>query len=368
MNPKFLAFPLLFVASALYVGWRIYRLLPFPVWGKVLGVVLYASLFTTMFLTFRLDSLPMWASRLLYMLGNTWMVFFLYLLLSFVALDLLRLCRVIPGSCLRDSVALSVGLYVFLTAIMVLGHVHYLHKYRQEVSLTTSKSLGEGVRERTFVLVSDLHLGYHNTERDLRKWVSLISAEKPDALLVAGDIIDRSPRPVFEEDMASVMRQLSCPVYAVPGNHEYYCGMEAALSFMKSAGITVLRDSVASVCGITVIGRDDRANPHRKELSSLMQEVPGKDSTFTILLDHQPQHLEHSQEAGIDFQFSGHTHHGQIWPGNWVTDAIYENAFGLSRRGNTTYYVSSGLGIWGATVRIGTRSEYIVLKVSSSAQ
>ena len=97
-------------------------------------------------------------------------------------------------------------------------------------------------------------------------------------------------------------------------------------------------------------------------LGRLVHLVPA-DSLFTVLLDHQPYHLEEAEAAGIDFQFSGHTHHGQIWPGNWVTDAMYEKAFGPHRRGATRYYVSSGLGIWGGKFRIGTRSEYIVLKL-----
>lgn len=84
---------------------------------------------------------------------------------------------------------------------------------------------------------------------------------------------------------------------------------------------------------------------------------------LTIVPDHQPYHLEDAEAAGADFQFSGHTHHGQVWPGNWLTDAMYEKAFGPHQRGKTRYYISSGLGIWGGKFRIGTRSEYIVLKL-----
>lgn len=366
MSPRFLLVPILLLASLLYVGWRIFQVVPLPLWGRVLCVCLYAALFGAVFLSFRLDSFPMAVSRSLYMLGNTYLIFFLYLLLGFLLLDLLSLCRIIPGSWLRDSLPVSLGLYIFLTVLLLAGHVHYLHKYREEIALTTPKPLG-GKGDVRFVLVSDLHLGYHNGAGELSRWVDMINAEEPDAVLVAGDIIDMSPRPLFEEDMASVMRRLKCPVYTIPGNHEYYSGIEDAMRFMESSSVTVLRDSVASVCGVTVVGRDDRTNPARRSLRSLMQDAPGVDSTFTILLDHQPYDLPEAEACGIDFQFSGHTHHGQVWPGNWVTDAMYENAFGRSSRGGTTYYVSSGLGIWGATVRIGTRSEYVVLRISSTS-
>ena len=84
---------------------------------------------------------------------------------------------------------------------------------------------------------------------------------------------------------------------------------------------------------------------------------------YTILLDHQPYHLEQAERHHVYFQFSGHTHHGQVWPISWITDAIYECSFGAHERGRTNYYVSSGLGIWGGMFRIGTRSEYVVVTI-----
>ncbi|MDY6464188.1 MAG: hypothetical protein SPK80_06245, partial [Bacteroidales bacterium] len=94
-----------------------------------------------------------------------------------------------------------------------------------------------------------------------------------------------------------------------------------------------------------------------------LSELVDSLSCFTILLDHQPYHLEEAEAAGIDFQFSGHTHRGQVWPLSWLTDTMYEKSWGYHRRGNSQYYVSSGLGIWGPKIRIGTRSEYLVLRI-----
>ena len=112
---------------------------------------------------------------------------------------------------------------------------------------------------------------------------------------------------------------------------------------------------------LVIIGRDDRANPRRRSVKELVSRVdPTK---YIILLDHQPYHLEQAQQAGVDFQFSGHTHYGQVWPISWITDAVYENAFGPCQKGDTHYYVSSGIGLWGGKFRIGTRSEYVVLEL-----
>ena len=82
-----------------------------------------------------------------------------------------------------------------------------------------------------------------------------------------------------------------------------------------------------------------------------------------ILADIRPSiyHLEDAEQNGVDFQLSGHTHYGQVWPISWITDYVYECSFGEHQRGNTRYYVSSGLGIWGGKFRIGTRSEYVVV-------
>ena len=118
--------------------------------------------------------------------------------------------------------------------------------------------------------------------------------------------------------------------------------------------------------GIRIVGRDDRSNPHRKSIKELLNNTSTfhpQPSTFTILLDHQPYNLEEAEQAGVDFQLSGHTHRGQVWPISWITDAVYECSFGEWQRGATRYYVSSGIGIWGGKFRIGTRSEYVVAEI-----
>ena len=170
--------------------------------------------------------------------------------------------------------------------------------------------------------------------------------------------------------------------------------MDGSEKFFREAGIGLLKDSYVDTLGIRVVGRNDRSYPCRAALWEILQShetVEGMDSEaspaagslrfapypgkcppaadlppnqpLTILLDHQPYNLVEAEEAGIDFQFSGHTHRGQVWPISWVTDAMYEKSWGHHQRGNTRYYISSGLGIWGAKIRIGTRSEYLVLHI-----
>lgn len=131
---------------------------------------------------------------------------------------------------------------------------------------------------------------------------------------------------------------------------------------MKQAGINMLRDSSVLIDScFYVVGRDDRSNPNRKPLKELIE--PLDKSKFLVVLDHQPYHLEEAEQAGVDLQFSGHTHRGQVWPVSFVTDRIYEVSHGYKKKGNTNIYVSSGIGIWGGKFRIGTQSEYVVIDI-----
>lgn len=338
-----------------WTAWRLWRILPFPSWGKYLATGLYLLCFALIFPHYRFgENMPMWMAVATYEISTSWMIAFLYALIIFAVLSLGRLLHIVPASFLKDSVAGTCTVLGIIAVLLVYGNIHYHHKYRQTLDIVTDKPLEKPL---TIVMASDLHIGYHNRRKELARWVDLIEAEHPDLVLIAGDIIDHSMRPVREEGCDGEFRRIGAPVYACLGNHEYISGRDGSESFYADAGIRLLRDASVTACGIRIIGRDDRSNRRRASLSGL---APA-DTLFTILLDHQPYGLEEAEKAGIDFQFSGHTHHGQVWPGNWITDAMYEKAFGEHRRGGTRYYITSGLGLWGGKYRIGTRSEYVVL-------
>ncbi|WP_336469915.1 metallophosphoesterase [Hallella colorans] len=229
---------------------------------------------------------------------------------------------------------------------------------RVPIKLQTNKTTGS---VKKIVMLSDLHVGYHIDRKELSSWVDKINDENADLILIGGDIIDGRMRPLIEENMAEEFRRFNAPVYACIGNHEYYTGKKAAEKFYREANINLLIDQTVTVKGINIIGRDDRTNEKRCSLKDLTGHLDMR--KFTILLDHQPYHLEQAEEAGIDFQLSGHTHYGQMWPINWIEDVIYEKAHGALTKGNTQYYISSGIGIWGAKFRLGTQSEYVVAQL-----
>lgn len=361
-----MAFTVLPFVGLSYASWHVWHVLPFPNPWRWTVVAVGILLFLTMFLNFggAVDRMPLWLGTVAYEVGNSAIFVLLYLVMTFLALDMARLVHLLPRSALLSNGYTSVGVAVFMITVFVYGNVHYYNKVRQPLTLTTEKNIGE--RPLRIVMMSDLHLGYHNRRDELARWVDMVNREKPDLVLIGGDIIDMSLRPLKEENMAEELRRIEAPVFACLGNHEYFSGEGEAERFFADAGITLLRDSVANFGdGLTIIGRDDRTNPHRKSLPQLVSGVDR--SRFTILLAHQPYNLEQAEQAGIDFQLSGHTHHGQVFPLNLITDAIYECAFGPHQRGHTQYYVSSGIGIWGGKFRIGTRSEYVVLELAQAA-
>ena len=356
-------FLLLPLAGIAYVGWHIWTLLPLH-WGwKAMVVLLGAVCFGMLFLNFKgkLDTFPLGISRMVYEIGTSSIFVMLYLVMLFLVLDLGRLCHLVPRTVLYGNWWTVVGILAFVIAIFWGGNYHYKNKVRVPIEVKTDKPLA---RTYKVVMASDLHLGYHNPRKELARWVDMMNAENPDFILIAGDIIDISVHPLIEEDMAAEFRRLKAPVYACLGNHEYYSGEPNAQKFYREAGIRLLSDqSVEIDSAIVVIGRDDRTNLRRKSVRGLVAQVDT--SKFVILLDHQPYNLELAEEAGVDFQLSGHTHRGQVWPISWITDAIYECSWGSHRRGHTQYYVSSGLGIWGGKFRIGTQSEYVVGELKS---
>jgi hypothetical protein len=199
-----------------YVGWHLWRISPGVYKGVTLGIfLLWAITFFVGF--FLMEHLPIGAATVMYEVGNTWLIAFLYLLLLFVAADIFSLCHLLPKAYLKDSTAGLLTAVGIVAVIMTLGDFHYHHKYREEMTILTDKPLE---KEMTIVMASDLHLGYHNRKAELARWIDLINDEHPDLVLLGGDVIDFSTRPVIEGNYAEEFQRVKAPVYTILGNHE----------------------------------------------------------------------------------------------------------------------------------------------------
>lgn len=305
---------------------------------------------------------PVWFSKALFATGSVWMVFTLYMVMALLAADLLRLC--IP--LLRPALSRYGFLIAFVITggLLAYGNYNYRNPKINEIDINLCPDSLLQSHAIKIVAISDIHLGNGTGNRMLDKYIELINALKPDLILIAGDLVDNSVTPLYRNDMASQLNRLQAPmgIYMVPGNHEYISGINKVEEFLEQTTIQLLKDSVATLpCGINIIGRDDRSNRSRKSPEELLNTTVSARSA--ILLDHQPYALAKTDSLGIALQISGHTHHGQIWPLNWLTDRLYEQSHGYRKWNNSHIYVSSGLSLWGPPFRIGTESEIVVINI-----
>ncbi len=359
-----LALVLIFGAIA-YSFWHLWTLLPLPSTWKVILLTAYFAGIMLIFVIFgfRGKGLSVPVTRLVYQVGTTALFSLLYVFLYFLLLDILRLCHVLPSMMWQNSWTGTIVFCSILLTLGLIGFIRFHHPKRVELTLhATEAQLAENptLHGKKLFMATDIHLGYIIRRHQLAQWIDKMNQENPDIILIAGDITDGSIVPIDTEQMAQEFHRLKAPVYACLGNHEFYCGLDNARRFYHEAGIHLLIDSVAIEQGIRIVGRNDFNAPHRHALSEL---IAPDSSIYTIVLDHQPRDLAGAEQTGADLVLFGHTHNGQLWPGNFVVKNMYELGYGLLQKGKTTFYTSSGLGLWGARYRIGTSSEYIVASI-----
>ena len=358
----------LFLVTYIYTGFRLYKILPAYLSPRILLIILFVMGIAGMVLFFSFgEKMSTTVSGILYRFSTSWIIAFLYLLIAVLLIDIFRILnnvfhifdQEISVSIFRENLLTSIIIFGSVGLMLIIGNVQYHNKKRQQVSILSSK-IEKPIR---IVGISDLHIGYTISAKEVSKWVSLINAEKPDIVIIAGDIIDNHLRPIIEDSVSDVLNRINAPmgVYACTGNHDLMFAINEDESFYKNSGITLLRDSFININGITIIGRDDYTNLRREKLDEITQGVDK--TSFTILMDHQPTKLNDAVNSGIDFQLSGHTHRGQVFPISLITDAIFELSHGYMKKENTHFYTSSGIGIWGGKFRIGTRSEYLVVDI-----
>ena len=349
------------IGANVYIFIRLVQALPtLPMVAKVLvGVcmgVATCSLFLSMAL--RGSAMPAALSRGLFQVGSVWLVFLLYMVLTLLVVD------AVAWIGLRIPYRFWISLVLCLT-VLVVGHYRYKHPKVNVVPLSFEKECTLA-KPLTIVAVSDVHLGEGTGCKALVRYVDLINAQHPDVIVIAGDLVDNSVGPLYRDRMADELAHLSAPhgIFMVPGNHEYISGIEEVEQFLKSTPITLLRDSVVTLPGdIQLIGRDDKSNPTRVSLDTLMART---DVTRpVIVLDHQPYGVAKADSLGVDLLFCGHTHRGQVWPLTWVTDRLFEQSHGYRRWTHSHVYVSQGVSLWGPPFRIGSDSELVVFKVGA---
>jgi len=332
--------------------------------------LIYSIIFVLVALSFFVamagrNTLPLGFLKIIYAIGTTWLACMLYFFLIFLITDIIGL-----SFALHFRQIQVYGASVIIVILLIVGYYRFSHPSTNIYDIKINKKAGErkettfGISQLRVVGLSDIHLGLLVDKNRFSKYVDKVNALKPDIILIAGDVIDNSTRLLNAERLEDEINQLQAPlgIYMCLGNHEYISGIDSSLIFLKKTKINLLVDSVAQVDNsFWIIGRNDGRVRNRKSLGDLVAETTQSEPIF--LLDHQPFHLADAEQNGVDLQFSGHTHNGQLWPFNYIVKKMYEVGHGYKQKGNLHIYVSSGLALWGPLFRIGTESEIVVFNV-----
>lgn len=354
-----------------YIGRGIFQWLSllFP----YINVRLYAGIHLFLALSLILGFLPLSSSikRMMSWLGAHWMGVFIYLLLFFMMADLVivlgSILKVIPRP-MPQSVRFYTGMFVILLTAGVVSYGLYNANQIKHVSYEIQTKKTTLAAAMNIVLISDLHLGAVNSERNLARVVQGINDLEPDLVCLAGDIFNDDyhaiGNPAAAIDLFKSIRA-RYGVYACLGNHDGGSTFKEMLSFLEQSNIKLLNDEYVIIDErLVLIGRLD-PSPIRG-----FGELKRKDMTETIaslktnipvaVMDHTPSNIE-QYGPEIDLVLAGHTHRGQIFPGSLFTNALFVVDYGHYQKdaGSPHVIVTSGAGTWGMPMRVGTHSEIV---------
>ena len=266
----------------------------------------------------------------------------------------------------------------------VLGILHSSDLTVRKYNIQVAKDGGNRDRLRV-VLLADLHMGYSVGERRIENMVRLVNEQDADIILIAGDIFDNTvegiDRPeAVKASLSSLKSRLG--VYACWGNHDVEERLFSGFStkrieqtarsgemeqFVSDCGITMLSDEVQLIDdSFYVIGRKDyeNAGDGTKNRAGLESLTDGLDERrMVISLEHEPRFLQENADAGVDVMLCGHTHDGQFFPLNIAIRSVWENPSGLLKKDDMYSIVTSGVGIYGPDMRVGTDADITVVEI-----
>lgn len=328
--------------------------------------------------------------RPLFKIGAYWLGISLYLILYVALIDLLRwIYSKVFKDKYNDFYARTICalLIIVLTGVTsIYGIINAKIVRTTEYEITINKD-GGNFKEMTIAMFGDPQFGYNIGEYHLKQAVDIINKNDVDIVCVAGDIFDNQYSAIKHPDkLIELFNQIKSKygMYAVLGNHDVeepiLCGFtfndddlenklasKEMLEFIRKSGMVLLYDeNVIINDSVNLYGRADQERPNlgnitRKESGDIFKEVDATKPLF--VLDHEPREYDELEKAGVDLMMAGHTHDGQLWPTKIATDIIWENAYGLWVKNAFHAITTSGLGLFGPNMRVGTIAEVCIIHV-----
>ena len=266
----------------------------------------------------------------------------------------------------------QIGVIPILCLFLMLGYGYWNMKNVLKIhySVTTHKTITQDYR---IAFLSDLHFGNTMNKSELEKYCQDISLQKPDIVMLGGDIVDEHTTYQEMKEAFEVLGQIENQygIYYVYGNHDqalYLNSPHFTPSQLKKSieehHISILLDSQVNIQDeMTIIGRQDRSLGEREDTQQLIKNV--NHENFILMLDHQPVDLQKNNELHVDLQLSGHTHGGQMFPVGLITSVLGfgEMNYGYQAMSDMTVIVSSGIAGWGYPLRTGSHSEYVIVDI-----
>ncbi|MFF4454872.1 metallophosphoesterase [Streptomyces goshikiensis] len=215
-------------------------------------------------------------------------------------------------------------------------------------------------------VVSDVHLGPILGRAHTARIVDTVNRTQPDLIAIVGDLVDGNVHDLGRA--AEPLRGLRARhgSYFVTGNHEYFSGAQQWIDHVRELGLTPLENARRPLPLFDLAGVNDVQGESEGHGPDFEAALGDRDrSRAAVLLAHQPIVIHDAVRHGVDLQLSGHTHGGQLWPGNYLAELANPTVAGLERYGDTQLYVSRGAGAWGPPVRVGAPSDITVVELAS---
>ncbi|MBE6070769.1 MAG: metallophosphoesterase [Clostridium butyricum] len=315
-------------------------------------------------------------TKIVKIISGYYMGTFVYLLMIFIVLDIIRIIfrntKLFKEKILNNPKVLIIsGAVIFGMVFALILYGNYNAKNIQIVNYDVTISRKQKVnKELNIVMVSDIHIGDIIAYKEIEEISEKINKLKPDIILISGDVFDGDYYAVEDiEKIESAFKKLNSKygTYAALGNHDAGSSFEKMIGFFQKADIKLLQDEFIDIEDeFTVVGRKDfspigEQGNKRKDINSVLKNVDSDKPI--IMLDHQPSNINEAADNNIDLLLCGHTHKGQLFPGNLITNSIFLNDYGYLKVKNTNIIVSSGVGTWGPRMRIGSKSEIVNIKL-----
>ncbi|WP_030710540.1 metallophosphoesterase [Streptomyces sp. NRRL F-2580] len=317
---------------------------------------------------------PFWLQQTVAWPGYLWLAVLLYLTLTMLvaepirALLLRRLAHRVPSGAVAgppapQTVPRAAAVAVGTVATGTYGVLRGPSVRRVQVPLAKLPRAAHGFR---IAVVSDVHLGPVLGRAHTQRIVDTVNRTQPDLIAIVGDLVDGSVPDLGPA--AEPLRRLSARhgSYFVTGNHEYFSGAQQWIDHVRELGLTPLENARRALPHFDLAGVNDIQGETEGKGPDFQAALGDRDrSRAAVLLAHQPVVIHDAVRHGVDLQLSGHTHGGQLWPGNYLAELANPTVAGLERYGDTQLYVSRGAGAWGPPVRVGAPSDITVVELAS---